>query len=164
MTWITQRSNEPSSPTPSCERGKQTPEVALRRSTVSPTPSAGTGAPRTNQPQVSKSTWLVERVDGPDDIPFLHWVGPTGGPLQARFVTDWPPGEEDVDYMHERVKRDPLTLEDAQAAEQLALEGFADAAVRPLAAHEADRLSVQVGESMTCLRRVSHAAGHPRAF
>lgn len=90
---------------------------------------------------MSESDWLVERVLCPDGPPLLQWVGARGGALQARFVTDWPPTEEDVDYMHERVKRDPVLLDDRQVAERLAEEGFPDAEVRPLTAAEADHLA-----------------------
>lgn len=61
--------------------------------------------------------------------------------MQARFVTDWPPGHEDVDYMHERVKRDPVIVEDGQVAECLAEEGFPDAEIRPLTAAEVAHLA-----------------------
>lgn len=89
---------------------------------------------------MSDEVWLVERVTPIDAPPFLHWVGRERSPLQARFVTDWPPGDEDVDFMHERVRLDPVVLEEPTVAERLALEGFEDAEVRPLAAAEHEHL------------------------
>lgn len=90
---------------------------------------------------MSEYSWAVERVDEPDGGPFLHWVSDQGTPLQSRFVTDWPPTEEDVDYMFERVRREPVVLESREVAERLAAEGLADAEVRTLVGAEESLLA-----------------------
>jgi hypothetical protein len=89
---------------------------------------------------VSENVWLVERVECPGGPDFLHWVGNEGDlMMQTRFVTEWPPTEEDLDFGLVRIGEEPVVVENREVGDLLVGEGLEDAEVRPFHPDEQTR-------------------------